>query len=163
MSKKTLHILWVNDNPITAENMVFMYATNALLQGWWKKVHLIIWGATVKLICDDAKLQELLKKFHDAGGHVSACKRCAENLGCLEQIEKVEGLTRSFTLGNLLQKFLRMTKSFLPSSPNINPQYLAPISISCYVAQLSWPCKRFPFCQNVWRLIDATVWFTNKA
>ena len=113
MSKKTLHILWVNDNPITAENMVFMYATNALLQGWWKKVHLIIWGATVKLICDDAKLQELLKKFHDAGGHVSVCKRCAENLGCLEQIEKVEGVDEVFYIGDAFTKILKDDEKLL--------------------------------------------------
>ena len=113
MSKKTLHILWVNDNPITAENMVFMYATNSLLQGWWKKVHLIIWGATVKLICEDAKLQELLKKFHNAGGNVSACKRCAENLGCLEQIEKVEGVDEVFYIGEAFTKILKDDEKLL--------------------------------------------------
>ena len=107
MNKKCLHILWVNDNPVTAENMVFMYATNSLLKGWWEEVHLILWGATVKLICEDAKLQGLLKKFHDAGGHVSACRKCAENLGVFEQIEKLEGVDEVFYIGEAFTKILK--------------------------------------------------------
>ncbi|HZF62173.1 MAG TPA: DsrE family protein [Desulfovibrio sp.] len=107
MSKKYLHILWVNDNPVTAENMVFMYATNSLLKGWWDEVHLILWGATVKLICDDVKLQGLLKKFHDAGGHVSACRKCAENLGLFEQLEKLEGVDEVFYIGEAFTKILK--------------------------------------------------------
>ena len=113
MSSKCLHILWTNDNPVTAENMVFMYATNALLKGWWEEVHLIIWGATVKLICDDAKLQELLKKFHEAGGHVSACKRCAENLGYLAQIESLQGVDEVFYVGEKKKKILKDDEKLL--------------------------------------------------
>ena len=113
MSSKCLHILWTNDNPVTAENMVFMYATNALLKGWWEEVHLIIWGATVKLICDDAKLQELLKKFHEAGGHVSACKRCAENLGYLAQIESLQGVDEVFYVGEVFTKILKDDEKLL--------------------------------------------------
>ena len=45
-----LYILWTNDNVITAENMVFMYATNALVHGWWEEVTLIILGAAAKLV-----------------------------------------------------------------------------------------------------------------
>jgi hypothetical protein len=30
-----LYILWVNDNPITAEKMVFMYGINGLKRRWW--------------------------------------------------------------------------------------------------------------------------------
>lgn len=113
MSKKCLHILWTNNNPVTAENMVFMYATNALLKGWWEEVHLIIWGATVQLICDDARLQDLLKKFHAAGGHVSACKRCAENLGLFEQIEHLEGVDEVFYIGETFTKILKDDEKLL--------------------------------------------------
>ena len=92
MSKDVLHILWVNDNPVTAENMVFLYATNSLLKKWWGEVHLIIWGATTKLICENETLQAKLRMFQDAGGSVSACRRCAENLGVLEDIESIPGI-----------------------------------------------------------------------
>ena len=49
MRKKThLYVLWTNDNPITAEKMVFRYAVNSLKRNWWEKVTLIVWGASTK-------------------------------------------------------------------------------------------------------------------
>jgi hypothetical protein len=92
MERGTLHILWLNDNPMTAEHMVFLYATNALLKGWWEKVHIIVWGATTKLLCESAAMQRLLQRFMDEGGQTSACKRCAENLGVLDKLEAIEGI-----------------------------------------------------------------------
>ncbi len=86
---KTLHILWLNDNPVTAEFMVFMYATNSLRRGWWDDVHLILWGATVQLVCENEKMRELVKTFQAEGGDVSACLRCAELLGKVEELEAI--------------------------------------------------------------------------
>ena len=92
MEQNTLHILWTNDNPVTAELMVFMYATNALRNNWWENVHIIIWGATTKLVCEDENIRESVRLFQEAGGHVSACKRCAEKLGVLETLESIPGI-----------------------------------------------------------------------
>lgn len=92
MESDTLHILWTNDNPVTVENMVFMYATNSLRRRWWKNVHIIAWGASAKLLAENAKIRELVRVFQEEGGHVSACKRCAENLGVLEELEAIPGL-----------------------------------------------------------------------
>jgi len=89
MSNKThLYILWTNDNPITAEKMVFMYTVNSLIHGWWEKVTLIIWGATAKLVSEDVKMQEKVKEALDAGVHITACKACADQLGVTEILEK---------------------------------------------------------------------------
>ncbi len=88
MNKK-LNILWLNDNPTTAELMVFMYATNSLRFKWWESVHLIVWGATVKLLCENKRMQELVKEFQAEGGEVSACLRCAELLGKVEELQNI--------------------------------------------------------------------------
>ena len=53
---KHLYVLWTNDNPITAEKMVFMYTINSLIHGWWEKVTLIVWGATTKLVNENANI-----------------------------------------------------------------------------------------------------------
>ena len=92
MESGTLHILWTSDNLVTAENMVFMYATNSLRRKWWESVHIILWGSSIKLLLENEKLQELLRIFQECGGHVSACKRCAENLGMLEALEAIPGV-----------------------------------------------------------------------
>ncbi|MBW2594323.1 MAG: DsrE family protein [Deltaproteobacteria bacterium] len=85
---KHLYVLWTNDNPITAEKMVFMYTINSLVNGWWEKITIIIWGAPVKLVSEDATMQEKIKEALDAGIHITACKACADQLGVTEILEK---------------------------------------------------------------------------
>jgi len=90
MDKTHLYVLWTNDNPITAEKMVFMYTINSLIHGWWEKVTLIIWGAPTQLVSEDVNIQEKIKKALDAGVHVTACKACADQLGVTETLEKLQ-------------------------------------------------------------------------
>jgi hypothetical protein len=90
MSKKThLYVLWTNDNPITAEKMVFMYTVNSLRHGWWKKVTLIIWGAPAKLVSENDAIQKMVTEALEAGVHITACKACADQLGVTETLEKL--------------------------------------------------------------------------
>jgi hypothetical protein len=90
MDKTHLYVLWTNDNPITAEKMVFMYAVNSLIHGWWEKVTLIVWGATAKLVSEDARMQEKIREAQDAGVHITACKACADQLGVTEILEELQ-------------------------------------------------------------------------
>jgi len=90
MDKTHLYVLWTSDNPVTAEKMVFMYAINSLVHGWWKKVTLIIWGASAELVAKDIHIQEKIKKALDAGVHITACKACSDQLGVTEVLEKLQ-------------------------------------------------------------------------
>ena len=91
MSKKThLYVLWTNDNPITAEKMVFRYSVNSLIRGWWEKVTLIVWGASTKLVSEDDNIQKLAKEALEKGVHITACKACADELGVTETLEKLK-------------------------------------------------------------------------
>ncbi len=90
MDKTHLYVLWTNDNPITAEKMVFMYTVNSLIHSWWEKVTLIVWGATAKLVSEDANIQKKIKEALDAGVHITACKACADQLGVTEILEKLQ-------------------------------------------------------------------------
>ena len=63
----TLYILWTNADVITSEKMVFMYATNSMLHGWWKNVTVIIWGATAKLAAENAVIRERIGLAQQAG------------------------------------------------------------------------------------------------
>jgi len=90
MSKKThLYVLWTNDNPITAEKMVFMYIVNSLLKGWWEEVTLIIWGAPAKLVSEDENIREMVGKAIETGVYITACKACADQLGVTGTLEKL--------------------------------------------------------------------------
>lgn len=90
MDNKHLYVLWTNDNALTAEKMVFMYAINSLVNGWWEKVTLIIWGAPAKLVSENAVIQEKIKEASEAGVHISACKACADQLGVREALEDLD-------------------------------------------------------------------------
>ncbi len=86
---KHLYVLWTNDNPITAEKMVFMYTINSLIHGWWEKVTLIVWGATTKLVSENKEIQKQIKEALEAGVHVTACKACADQLGVSADLENL--------------------------------------------------------------------------
>ena len=90
MDKNHLYVLWTNDNPITAEKMVFMYTINSLVYGWWQMVTLIIWGATAKLVSEDETIQQKIKEALDAGVRITACKACTDELGVTETLEKLQ-------------------------------------------------------------------------
>ncbi len=84
-----LFILWTNDNVVTSEKMVFMYAHNAMLKGWWKNVTIIIWGATAKLVSENETMQKRLLDMIQDGVIFSACKACADQLGVSDQLEEL--------------------------------------------------------------------------
>lgn len=87
MSK--LNILWVNDDPNVAHTMVFMYATNAKLKGWWDEVDVIIWGPTAKLVAENAGVQERIKLAQHAGVNVLACISCASQFGVVKELQEL--------------------------------------------------------------------------
>jgi len=91
MPEKTkLNILWTNENLITAEKMVFMYGINAKRRDWWDQVTIIIWGATVKLVSENKKIQALIEEAKLEGVHVSVCKGCADQLGVTVALEALD-------------------------------------------------------------------------
>lgn len=90
MEEKThLYVLWTDDNPITAEKMLFMYTINALKHSWWEKVTVIVWGASAILVSENAGVQKLIKGALEAGVHVTACKACADQLEVTKVLEKL--------------------------------------------------------------------------
>lgn len=80
MKKNKLNILWTNDNAVTSELMVLMYAANAMRWELWKEVQVIIWGATARLAADNTHIQKLIAEAQEAGVKFSACQVCAEKL-----------------------------------------------------------------------------------
>ena len=69
--------------------MVFMYGLNALKRGWWKKVTIIVWGATALLVSENDAIQKSIREMLSEGVAVSACKACADQLGVTEALEEI--------------------------------------------------------------------------
>lgn len=85
-----LAILWTSGDKETALNMILMYALKANTLKWWKECHIITWGPSNSLICEDLEVQEQLKLVQEQGVKVFACKRCAERLGLEDQLEALD-------------------------------------------------------------------------
>jgi hypothetical protein len=81
-----LYILWTNADVVTSDKMVMMYATNSMLHQWWDEVTVIVWGATAKLVAENAMIQEKIKLAQHAGVKFSACKGCSDQLGVSEKL-----------------------------------------------------------------------------
>ena len=111
MDNRHLYVLWTNDNPITAEKMVFMYTINSLLSGWWEHVTLIIWGAPAKLVSENAVILEKIKEVKEAGVNISACKACADELAVTEKLENLGIEVKHW--GPALTEILKDKKPFL--------------------------------------------------
>lgn len=88
--KRKLHILWTNADPLTAQLMVMMYATNSKIHHWWDEVIVIIWGATAKLAAEDDTIQEYIKMAQQVGVQFSACEACARQLGVVEKLKAMD-------------------------------------------------------------------------
>ena len=84
-----LHILWTNADPVTAETMVFMYAGNAVKRGWWRRVTVIVWGATATLVAGDGAVRSQIAELREQGVEISACRACADELGVTAELEQL--------------------------------------------------------------------------
>lgn len=111
MDKTHLYILWTNDNPITAEKMVFMYAVNSMRRNWWEEVTVIIWGAPALLVAKNGDIQDKVQEALDAGVHLVACKACADQLGVTALLKEL-GIEVEY-LGELLTKLLKDNEQLL--------------------------------------------------
>ncbi len=84
-----LAVLWTSGNPDVAEKMCFMYTYNAKKQGWFNEVTLIVWGPSAKLLTENKKLQDYVKKMIDAGIKVEACVACANMYGVKDELTAI--------------------------------------------------------------------------
>ena len=88
-NKDTLVIIWTSRDREVAKNMVFMYAKNSRLKGWWPRVRLVVWGPSAALLAEDAELQAELEQLAGAGVELLACRACAERYGVSERLESL--------------------------------------------------------------------------
>ncbi len=81
-----LHILWTNAYVTPSKLMVMMYAKNALKNGWWDKVTIIVWGATVELLATNQEIQEEMQVLREYGVEFVGCITCATELGLVDEM-----------------------------------------------------------------------------
>ena len=102
---KHLYILWTNADPITSEHMVMMYSTNSMLNNWWDKVTVIVWGNSQLTATENEAVKLKIQLAQQAGVEFSACLSCAINLGTKDALEDmdIEVIRWGEKLSNIMQ------------------------------------------------------------
>ena len=84
----SLCVIWSAADRDVALELVFMYTINSKIRGWWDNVRLVIWGPSARLLAEDEELLDHIYALQKEGVEVQACKRCADDLGVAEPLEK---------------------------------------------------------------------------
>lgn len=100
-----LIILWTTAERETALKMILPYVKNSLLQGWWKEITLIVWGASTKLVSTDSEIQNILLKLKELGVHLESCKWCADEFGVSGKMEEL-GFDNKY-MGQVFTEYLK--------------------------------------------------------
>ncbi|MDO4175883.1 MAG: DsrE family protein [Bacillota bacterium] len=89
MEDRQLYIIWTNADPITSEHMVMMYSTNSMLNGWWDKVTVVVWGNSQLTATQNEAVKLKIALAQQAGVEFSSCLSCAINLGTKDALEEM--------------------------------------------------------------------------
>ncbi len=100
-----LAIIWTSADPAVARQAAFMYARNSMIQEWWGRVQLIVWGPSAQTLAQDKELQKEIGPLLEAGVEITACKACADSLGASPALEAL-GITVKF-MGQPLTEMLK--------------------------------------------------------
>lgn len=106
-----LNILWTTTNRDTITKMIKLYSVNAIKQGWWENVNIIIWGASAQLVGENVTVQAEVKEMLQAGVTIEACQACAEDFGVADNIRKL-GVDVLY-MGEPLTRYLKSDEKVL--------------------------------------------------
>ena len=106
-----LLIVWATGDKDVALNMVLTYAINSKLHDWWKEVVLLIWGSSSRLSAQDKEIQQRIASAQNEGVRVIACKKCAENMHVVQELEQLG--VEVFYTGEFLTNWLKSGEQVL--------------------------------------------------
>lgn len=106
-----LNILWTTANRDTITNMIKMYSIGAITRGWWKEINIIIWGASAKLLGENAEVQKEVLEMMENGIKFEACQHCADQYGATEKLKGL-GIDTKY-MGEQLTGYLKNDEKVL--------------------------------------------------
>jgi len=104
-------ILWTTDNKETALHMVCLYAHNAIVKGWMDEVEVLVWGASQRLIAEDAEVRAEVEAMIRDGVKVIACLKCADTMDITAPLQRC-GIDVHYT-GELLSSWINSGKTIV--------------------------------------------------
>ena len=104
MKKNKLLIVISSADVEVAQKFPLLYSSVALPREYWKKVHMMFWGPSIKLLTHK-DVQEKVKQIQATGVKMSACVVCVEDYNLTKQLKKLN--IKVNHTGKLLTKALK--------------------------------------------------------
>jgi len=101
----TLLVVWSSGDPEVAEKVCFMYTYNAKKAGWFNEVIFVVWGPSAKLVAENEKLQETVRKMKEEGIIMEACVACARMYGVQDKLAELGFDVKG--MGTVLSSYLK--------------------------------------------------------
>ncbi len=102
--KENLLIIISTDNIDSIKKFPMLYSSVALERNYFKRLHVMFWGASIKTLYEEKSLQELVIKVAKTGVEFSSCIVCSDEYKATHTLESI-GVTCNHT-GELMTQAL---------------------------------------------------------
>lgn len=89
MNKDNLLIVISTSEKESILKFPLLYGSVALPREYWKRVHIMFWGASIKTLSQDRDLQEKVLEVAQSGVEFSSCIVCCQEYGVVAELENL--------------------------------------------------------------------------
>ncbi|MFK5976961.1 MAG: DsrE family protein [Sulfurovum sp.] len=87
MKKENLLIVITTENAESIMKFPLLYGGVSLPREYWKRVHIIFWGPSIKTLKSNGTIQSTVQNIQRDGVEFSACVICAEDYDAVRDLE----------------------------------------------------------------------------
>lgn len=110
MEKENLLIVISTQSEDSIMKFPLLYGGVSIPRGYWKRVHVMFWGASIKQAMDNDTIRTKVQDMQKDGVEFSSCVVCAKEYDAVEKLEAI-GIECNHT-GELLTTALKDDKSW---------------------------------------------------
>lgn len=105
MAKENLLIVITTDNRESILKFPLLYGGVSIPRGYWKRVHVMFWGASILCAKNDEAIREKVQTMMNDHAEFSSCIVCAQEYEAVDSLESI-GIVCNHT-GELLTTALQ--------------------------------------------------------
>jgi hypothetical protein len=105
MQKENLLIIIQTDNIDSILKFPLLYGGVSIPRGYWKRVHVMFWGASIKVASSNKEVKTKVQNMQKDGVEFSSCIVCAQEYDVVKELEEI-GIACNHT-GELLNVALQ--------------------------------------------------------
>lgn len=88
MNKENLLIVISTPSKSSILNFPLLYGGVSIPRDYWKRVHIMFWGESIKTFIQDSEIQKKVLEVQENGVEFSSCIVCAQEYEAVDILEK---------------------------------------------------------------------------